>query len=87
MAQGQLDAHYIVTLGGISFGRGAWVIDVKADQFTAAVSGATWASCSCSPSGRGTSAARGNVAAGGQLTATSYRRASRPKKNTTKCAW
>ncbi len=72
MAQGKLDARYNVTLGGVPFGRGAWVIDVKEDHFTSAVSGATSGLLQLFSKGRGTSAARGNVAAGGQLTATSY---------------
>ena len=40
-AQGSLDARYQVTLGGVSFGRGAWHINVSDDQFTSAVSGTT----------------------------------------------
>ena len=63
MAQGKLDARYNVTLGGVPFGRGAWVIDVEEDHFTSAVSGATSGLLRLFSKGRGTSAARGNVAA------------------------
>ncbi len=40
-AQGSLDARYQVTLGGVSFGRGAWQVNVSDGQFTSAVSGTT----------------------------------------------
>ena len=59
MAQGRLDAHYQATLGGIPLGRGAWLIDVTDDQFTAAVSGTTSGLVRLFTSGKGTSASRG----------------------------
>ena len=40
-AQGRVDARYQVTLGGLPIGKGAWVIDIAEDQYTAAASGAT----------------------------------------------
>jgi len=40
-AQGRLDARYEVTLAGIPIGKGAWVIDIADDQYSAAVSGGT----------------------------------------------
>ena len=40
-AQGRLDARYVVTLAGLPIGKGAWVIDIAEDQFTAAASGST----------------------------------------------
>ncbi len=70
-AQGRLDARYNVTLGGVPFGRGAWVVDVKENHFTSAVSGATSGLLQLFSKGRGTSAAHGNVSSG-QLSATSY---------------
>jgi hypothetical protein len=70
-AQGRLDARYEVTLGGVSFGKGSWRIDVKEDEFTSAVSGATSGLMRLLSNGQGTSAARGRVA-GGQLVASSY---------------
>jgi hypothetical protein len=71
-AQGTLDARYEVTLGGVSFGRGAWHVEVRDDQFTAAVSGTTTGLLSMFSTGRGTSASRGSVVAGGALNASSY---------------
>jgi hypothetical protein len=70
-AQGNLDARYQVTLGGVSFGQGAWQIQVKDDQFTAAVSGTTTGVMRLFTTGRGASASRGSVA-GGALHASSY---------------
>jgi hypothetical protein len=72
LAQGILDARYEVTLGGVAFGRGAWRIEVRDDQFTSAVSGATTGLLQMLSTGRGTSASRGSVASGGALNASSY---------------
>jgi uncharacterized protein DUF3108 len=71
-AQGTLDARYQVTLGGVSFGRGAWHINVSDGQFTSAVSGTTTGIMRMFSTGRGTSASRGAVVAGGALNASSY---------------
>ena len=71
-AQGTLDARYQVTLGGVSFGRGAWHVNVSDDQFTSAVSGTTTGVMRMFSTGRGTSASRGSVANGGVLNASSY---------------
>jgi Protein of unknown function (DUF3108) len=70
-AQGKLEARYVVTLGGVSFGRGAWTIDVRDDQYTAAVSGATAGILQIFASGQGTSAARGTMS-NGQPVASTY---------------
>jgi hypothetical protein len=70
-AQGRLDARYTVTLGGIPFGRGAWLIDIREDQYTAAVSGATAGLIRVFTSGQGSSAVRGTVSRG-QLLPSSY---------------
>jgi hypothetical protein len=70
-AGGKLDARYTVTLGGVSFGKGAWHIDVGEDRFTSAVSGATAGVMRLFSSGKGSSAARGAVA-GGQLVPATY---------------
>ena len=72
IAQGTLDARYEVTLGGVTFGRGAWHVTVNDGQFTSAVSGATTGLLQMLSSGRGTSASRGSVATGGALNASSY---------------
>jgi len=70
-AQGRLDAHYAVSLGGVAFGRGSWQINVTGDQFSTAVSGTTSGLLRLFSTGRGASASRGSVS-GGQLNATSY---------------
>jgi hypothetical protein len=69
-AQGRLDARYAVTLGGLPIGRGAWVIDIGEDQFTAAASGATSGLLRVFASGQGSSAARGHVVSGALVPAT-----------------
>jgi Protein of unknown function (DUF3108) len=70
-AQGRLDAQYVVTLGGIPFGRGSWQIDVREDQFTASVNGATAGIMRMFTTGKASSAARG-VVSRGQLFVSSY---------------
>ena len=55
-AQGRLDARYSVTLGGLQIGKGAWVIDIGDDQYTAAASGATSGLMRVFASGQGTGA-------------------------------
>jgi hypothetical protein len=59
LAQGRLDARYTVTLSGIPLGKGAWVIDIADNQFTAAASGSTSGLLRLFASGQGTSASRG----------------------------
>jgi len=41
VSQGKLDARYSASLAGVPIGRGAWVIDIAEDHFTAAASGMT----------------------------------------------
>jgi hypothetical protein len=69
--QGKLDARYTATLAGIPIGRGAWVLDIRDDQYTAAASGTTTGLLRAFSGGNGTTAARGNVA-NGQPIARSY---------------
>jgi hypothetical protein len=70
-AQGKLDARFSASLAGIPIGKGAWVIDITEDQYTAAASGQTSGLLRIFASGQGTSAARGTVA-GGQPVPVSY---------------
>jgi uncharacterized protein DUF3108 len=70
-AQGKLDARYSVTLGGLPVGRGAWVIEIADNHFSASASGATSGLMRIFASGQGQSYSRGTVA-GGQLIPTSY---------------
>jgi uncharacterized protein DUF3108 len=71
LAQGRLDARYTVTLAGLAIGRGAWVIDITDDHFTAAANGATAGLLRAFTSGHGQSMVRGTVSSG-QLVSTSY---------------
>ena len=70
-AQGRLDAQYEATLAGIPVGKGAWVVDIADDQFSASVSGGTAGLLKAFASGSGTGAAQGRVV-GGALIATNY---------------
>src|SRR5262245_59328223 len=60
LAQGKLDARYTVTLAGLPIGRGAWVIDIGEESFTASASGATSGLLQVFASGHGQSASRGS---------------------------
>jgi len=64
MAQGRLDARYAVTLAGLPIGKGAWVIDISENQFTAAASGATSGLLRAFASGQGSGASRGLIVGG-----------------------
>jgi hypothetical protein len=63
-AQTRLDARYVVTLAGVTIGKGAWIVDIGDDQYTAAASGATTGILRLFASGHGTSAVRGAVVNG-----------------------
>ncbi|MEA3026254.1 MAG: hypothetical protein QOF91_1539 [Alphaproteobacteria bacterium] len=69
LAQGRLDARYAVSLGGISVGKGAWVIDIAESQFTAAASGATAGLLQVFASGQGSGASRGFIVSGNPVPA------------------
>jgi hypothetical protein len=70
-AQGTLQARYSATIGGVPLGTGTWTLDIRKNEFSATVSGATAGILRIFASGKGTSAARGPVKAG-QPIATSY---------------
>ena len=69
-AQGKLDARYTASLAGLPIGRGAWVIDVGDDQYTAAASGMTAGILSVFASGKGSGASRGRARSDGLLPST-----------------
>lgn len=71
LAQGKLDARYVASLAGVPVGRGAWVIEISEDQYTAAASGMTTGLLRIFASGQGTGASRGTIA-NGQPMPTSY---------------
>jgi Protein of unknown function (DUF3108) len=60
-AQGKLDARYTATLTGVQIGKGAWVIEIAEDQFTAAASGMTTGLLRVFANGNGSGASRGLV--------------------------
>jgi hypothetical protein len=70
-AQGKLEARYQATLGGLPLGKGAWQIDVRDDQFSAALSGATSGFLQLIANTQGTSAVRGTIS-GGQPVSAAY---------------
>ena len=63
-AQGRLDARYAASLGGLSVGRGAWVVDIGEDKYLAAASGVTAGLLRLFAGGEGTGAARGTIVKG-----------------------
>jgi hypothetical protein len=63
-AQGRLDARYVVTLGGLPIGRGAWAIDIHDDQYVASANGTTTGLLRVFASGQGSTAVRGTVSNG-----------------------
>jgi len=71
LAQGKLDARYVASLAGVPIGRGAWVVDIAEDQYTAAASGMTTGLLRIFASGQGTGVSRGTIAAE-KLVPTSY---------------
>jgi Protein of unknown function (DUF3108) len=71
-AQTRLDARYTVSLAGVPIGRGAWVIDIADDQYTAAASGMTTGLLRIFASGQGSGAARGHISSSGDLVPSSY---------------
>src|SRR5882672_576966 len=70
-AQGKLDARYEATLAGIPVGKGAWIIDIGDDQFSAAASGGTAGLLKAFAGGSGSGAAQGRVV-NGALVASGY---------------
>lgn len=70
-AQGRLDARYTASLAGVPIGKGAWVIEIGDDQFTAAASGTTSGLLRVFATGQGSGASRGLVR-GDSLMPTTY---------------
>ena len=70
-AQGRLDARYEVSLAGIPIGKGAWVIDIGDDQYSASASGGTTGLLKTFAGGSGTGASTGRIV-NGTLVPASY---------------
>jgi hypothetical protein len=68
-SQGRLDARYLVTLGGVPIGKGAWVVDISETQYTAAASGATTGLLRVLSTGQGSGASRGYIVGGNPVPA------------------
>ena len=74
-AEGQLRAQYVVSLAGITIGRGGWVVEIGEDRFTAKGSGGSAGLARLISSGHGTASAEGGMVGGaaeGQPVAASY---------------
>ena len=70
-AQGRLDARYTVSLSGLPVGKGAWVVEIADDRFTAAANGSTAGLLRVFASGQGQSEVRGSIV-GGHLVPSTY---------------
>ena len=70
-AQGRLEAEYEASLGALVIGKGNWVVDVGADQFSATVTAGTAGVLKSLGSGTGTGASNGRIVAG-QLVPANY---------------
>jgi len=70
-AQGMLDARYEASLAGIEVGKGAWVIELTDDQYSASATGATSGVMQAFSSGHGSGEAQGRIV-NGQLAPANY---------------
>ncbi len=70
-AQGRVEAKYEVTLGGITIGKGNWVVNIGDDEFSSAVVGGTSGIMKAIGNGNGNATAQGRVVAG-QLNPVNY---------------
>jgi hypothetical protein len=70
-AQGRVDAQYEVTLAGIPIGKGAWVVEIADDQYSASATGKTTGLISVMSTGEGNGGAQGRVVKG-QLVPSAY---------------
>ena len=82
-AQGRLEARYEVSLAGIPIGKGAWVIDIGDDQYSAAASGGTTGLMKTFAGGSGTGASQGRVVNGAFVPASYSATTSSSKKSET----
>jgi hypothetical protein len=82
-AQGRLEARYEVSLAGIPIGKGAWVIDIGDDQYSAAASGGTSGLMKAFAGGSGSGASQGRVVNGAFVPASYSATTSSSKKSET----
>jgi hypothetical protein len=70
-AQGSLDARYEASLAGIPIGKGAWVIEIAEDGYSASASGGSSGILQAFAGGKGTGESQGRVV-NGQLVPSTY---------------
>ena len=63
-AQGRLEAKYEASLAGLPIGKGAWIVDIADDQYSAAMSGGTTGLMKSIGGGNGTGTSQGRIVAG-----------------------
>jgi len=63
-AQGRLEAKYQASLAGLPIGKGAWIVDISDDQYSAAVSGGTTGLMKSIGGGNGTGTTQGRIVSG-----------------------
>jgi hypothetical protein len=80
-AQAKLDARYTVTIAGIPFAKGGWMVDIGEDRFTASASGRVTGLLRAVASGEGSAASRGGWNSG-RLSATNFSLQSSSKRRT-----
>ena len=82
LAQGRLEASYLVTLAGIPIGKGNWVVEVMDGRFSAAASGVTTGLMRVLTKGEGTSASHGTTSGGGDVLSAVYASTVKSRKQT-----
>jgi hypothetical protein len=80
-AQGKLDARYEATLAGLEIGKGAWVIEIDDDQYSASATGATSGVMQAFSSGHGSGESQGRIV-GGQFMPMNYNASTSSAKKT-----
>src|SRR5262245_7197563 len=70
--QTKLEAHYVATVAGMQVGRGAWVVDIVDDQYSAAANGKTTGILQVFSSGQGNAAGRGTLGGAGKPVTSNY---------------
>ena len=80
-AQGTLDARYEASLAGIVIGKGAWVIEIADDSYSASASGGSSGILQSFAGGKGTGESQGRVIGGQFVPATYTATTTSAKKN------
>ncbi|MDF3812121.1 DUF3108 domain-containing protein [Rhodopseudomonas sp. BAL398] len=80
-AQGKLDARYEASLAGIVIGKGAWMIEIDADQYSASANGGTSGLLQAFAGGKGSGESQGRIV-NGQLVPMSYAASTTSKRKT-----